>query len=333
MPNFEALATFMMRRTFIVGLGATAVPFAVRAQQTVPVIGFINTRETDNAAYLVAGFRKGLKDAGFVENQNVSIEYRSAEARPDKLPAIAAELVRRDVTIIVAAGTGAAQAAKAATASIPIVFTGGSDPVAIGLVSSLNRPGGNVTGVTIISHLISAKRLEALRLLVPHAASIAILVEPGNPSTPTVVSETQAAALALGLRTVVHTADSAVTLERAFAAMVQQKVGALFVGGGPTLGSLSRQVTTLASLHRLPAMYSLREYIEVGGLISYGSDFVGSFRQAGEYAGRILNGEKPANLPVQQSAKFELVINLVTAKALGLAVPDKLLALADQVIE
>jgi putative ABC transport system substrate-binding protein len=324
----------MRRREFIAALGgAAALPLAARAQLAMPVIGFVDTRETESATYLVTGFRKGLKDAGFVEKQNVSIEYRTAAGQPDRLSGIAAELVRRGVAVIVAAGTDAARTAKAATTSIPIVFTGGSDPVAIGLVASLNRPGGNVTGATIISHLLGAKRMEALRLLLPNAQSVAVLVEPANPSTPTLVSQTQAAAQALRLQTTVYTADNRERLDAAFAVMAQQKPNALFVGGGPSLGSLRSQVTELAARHGIPAMYSLREYVEAGGLMSYGSDFADSFRQAGEYVGRILKGEKPADLPILQPTKFELVLNLKTAKALGLALPDKLLALADEVIE
>jgi putative ABC transport system substrate-binding protein len=326
----------MRRRDFITVLGGAAVvwPIAARAQQSVmPVIGFLNSRTADSAAYLVAGFRKGLEEAGFVEGQNVSVEYHSADGQPDRLLAALRTFIRRDVAVIVAAGSAVALAAKAATTSIPIVFTGGSDPVAVGLVASLNRPGGNITGVTIISHVIDAKRLETLRLLIPNAGSVALIVEPANPSTPTVVSETQAAASALGVQTMVYKADSAPSLEAAFAAAAQRKVGALLIGGGPILGDLRVQVTALAARYRLPAIYTLREYVEVGGLMSYGSDFVDSYRQAGAYAGRILKGEKPAELPVQQPTKFELVINLKAAKALGLAVPDKLLALADEVIE
>ena len=324
----------MRRREFMTLLAAGATsPVMARAQQQMPVIGFLNSRTADSAAYLLAGFRKGLKEVGFVEGRNVSVEYHSADGEPDRLVAGLAAFIRRDVAVIVAAGSGVALAAKAATTSIPVVFVGGSDPVAVGLVASLNRPGGNVTGVTIISHVIDAKRLETLHLLMPNAASIALIVEPANPSTPTVVSETQAAASALGLQTTVYKADSALSLEAAFAAAAQQKVGALLMSGGPLLGDLRIQVTALAARHRLPAIYSLREYVEVGGLMSYGSDFVDSYRQAGAYAGRILKGEKPADLPVQQPTKFELVINLKAAKALGLAVPDKLLALADEVLE
>jgi putative tryptophan/tyrosine transport system substrate-binding protein len=325
----------MKRREFITLLGATAAwpPWAKAQQGAMPVIGFLNSRGADGAAYLVSGFRRGLAEAGFVEGQSVAIDYRSAEGQAGRMPAILEEFVRREAAVIVAAGSVAALAAKAATTSIPIVFAGGSDPVALGLVSSLNRPSGNITGVTIISHLIGAKRLEALRMLVPNATSIAVLVEPANPSTPTLVDQTNAAARALGLQTVVHTATTAPSLEAAFAAMAQQKMSALFVGGGPILGDMRAQVTALAARHSLPAVYSLREYVDVGGLMSYGSDFVDSYRQVGEYAGRILKGEKPANLPVQQPTKFELVLNLKAARALSLTIPDKLLALADEVIE
>jgi putative ABC transport system substrate-binding protein len=244
-----------------------------------------------------------------------------------------AELVGRQVAVILAAGSAVALAAKAATATVPIVFTGGSDPVAIGLVASLNRPGGNVTGSTIISHQIGAKRLEVLRQLVPNAGLIALLIEAGNPSAETLGADTEAAARAIGLQTAAFAANSEASLEAAFAAMAQRQVNALFVGGGPLLGNLRQKTVALASRHGLPAMYSLREYVEVGGLMSYSSDFADSHRQAGAYAGRILKGERPADLPILQPTKFELVLNLKTAKALGLAVPDKLLALADEVIE
>jgi putative tryptophan/tyrosine transport system substrate-binding protein len=326
----------MKRREFITLLGGAgaAWPLVAGAQQPArPVIGFVSARGGGDSTYLVAGLHKGLKEAGFVEGQNVAIEYRWAEGRPERVPAMIAELVGRQVAVILAAGSAVALAAKAATATIPIVFMGGSDPVAIGLVTSLNRPGGNVTGSTIISHQIGAKRLEVLRQLVPNAGLIALLIESTNPSAETLGAATEAAARAIGLQTAAFAANSEASLEAAFAAMAQRQVNALFVGGGPLLGNLRQQTVALASRHGLPAMYSLREYVEVGGLMSYSSDFADSHRQAGAYAGRILKGEKPADLPILQPTKFELVLNLKTAKALGLAVPDKLLALADEVIE
>ena len=229
-----------------------------------------------------------------------------------------ADLVRRQVAVIFAAGSGEALAAKAATKTIPIVFAGGSDPVAIGLVSSLNRPEGNVTGVTIISHQLGAKRLELLHQLVPNTRLIAMIVEPNNPSAESLARDTQAAALAIGLQMVVLRANSEAGLEAAFAAIVQQQAGALFIGGGPLHLNLNHRITALAARHGLPAMYTLRQFAEAGGLMSYGSSFSDSYRQAGQYAGRILKGEKPADLPILQPTKFELVINLKTAKTLGL---------------
>ena len=255
------------------------------------------------------------------------------QGHSDRLAAMAADLVGRQVAVILAAGSAAGLAAKAATKTIPIVFTGGSDPVAIGLVSSLNRPEGNVTGVTSISHLLGAKRIELLRQLVPNSELIAMLIEPDNPSAEALVREAQAAAQAIGTQTVVFTANNDSSMEAAFAAMVQQRASALFVGGGPLLGQLRVRIAALAERHGIPAMYSNREYAEAGGLMSYGSDFISSYRQAGVYAGRILKGERPADLPIMQAAKFELVLNLKTAKALGLSVPDRMLALADEVIE
>ena len=326
----------MKRREFITLLGgaAAAWPLVAGAQQPArPVIGFVNARGAGDSTYLMAGLHKGLKETGFVEGENVAIEYRWAEGRPERLPAMIADLVRRPVAVILAAGSAVGLAAKAATATIPIVFTGGSDPVAIGLVASLNRPGGNVTGATVITHLIGAKRLEVLRQLVPNAELVAMLIEPGNPSAETVMKDTEAAARAIGLQTVTLFADSESSLEAAFAAMAQRQVSALVVGGGPLLGNLRQQTVALASRHGLPAMYSLRESVEAGGLMSYGSDFADTYRQAGMYAGRILRGEKPADLPILQPTKFDLVINLKAAKALGLTVPDKLLALADEAIE
>jgi putative ABC transport system substrate-binding protein len=327
----------MRRRDILLGaLGGTAAawPLVAGAQQPAsPVIGFVNVRGAKDSTYLMAGLHKGLKEAGFVEGQNVSIEYRWAEGRPERVPAMITELIGRQVAVILAAGSAVALAAKAATATVPIVFTGGSDPVAIGLVASLNRPGGNVTGSTIISHQMGAKRLEVLRQLVPNAGLIALLIEAGNPSAETLGADTEAAARAIGLQTVAFAASSEASLEAAFAALVQQRVSALIVGGGPLLGNLRRQIVATVSRLGLPAMFSLREYVEIGGLMSYGSDFADSYRQAGAYVGRILKGEKPADLPILQPTKFELVLNLKTAKALGLAIPDKLLALADDVIE
>jgi putative ABC transport system substrate-binding protein len=324
------------RREFIAGLGGAAAswPLPARAQQSAqPIIGFLSPRSAADTQHLAGAFRQGLKAAGFVEGHNVAIEYRWAEGQLDRVPAMLSDLIRRHVALIFAAGSGEALVAKSATRTIPIVFAGGSDPVAIGLVSSLNQPGGNVTGATIISHQIGAKRLDVLRALVPGAGLIAILVEPNNPSAATLVNDTQAAALASGLRTVVHVANNESTLQAAFAAMVSEKAGAVLVGGGPLLGNLRQSVTALAARHGLPAMYSAREYVEAGGLLSYGSSLPDAYRQAAEYAGRVLKGASPANLPILQATKFELIINAKTAKALRLTIPDKLIALADEVVE
>jgi putative ABC transport system substrate-binding protein len=325
----------MKRREFMTLLGGAAVwPIATRAQQSaMPVVGVVNTRDADSAAYLIPSLEKGLRSTGFIPGRNVLMEYSSAETKPERLPAIVEAFVRRDVAVIVALGTSAALTAKAATRSIPIVYGGGSDPVALGLVSSLNQPGGNVTGGTVVSHLIGAKRLDILRLLVPDVAHVALLVEPSNPSSPSLIGDTEAAARAMSIATTVHAADNLATLGMAFRAIANEKVDALFVGGGPTLGSLRKEVTEHVARSRLPAIYSLREYVEVGGLMSYGSDFGATFLQVGEYVGRILHGEKPAKLPIQQSSKFELVVNLKTARNIGLAIPDKLISLADEVIE
>lgn len=321
------------RREFILALGgAAALPFAVRAQQ-MPVIGFLSARSAGRSAHLLVGFHKGLKEVGFVEGQNVMIEYRWADGQHDREAAMLQDLVRRPVAVIFAAGSGVALAAKAATVTIPIVFAGGSDPVAIGLVSSLNHPGGNVTGSTIISHAIGAKRLDLLRQLTPNADLIALLVEPDNPSTRALVRDTEAAARAIGLRTVILTANSEPTVVAAFAAAKQQKASALFVGGGPILGDLRGRIVALATSLGIPAMYTLREFVEDGGLMSYGSNFADSYFQAAGYAGKILKGEQPASLPILQPTRFELVINLKAAKNLGLTISDKMIALADGVIE
>ncbi len=323
----------MKRREFIAGIGsAVAWPLAAHAQQPkMPTVGFLSTRTPDSAAYLVAAFLQGLKEQGYVEGESVTIDYRWGHR--DSVAALAADLVRRQVAVIFAGGSEVALAVKTANAKIPTVFAGGSDPVAIGLVASVNRPEGNFTGATIISHLLGAKRLEVLRQLVPDARVIAILAEPNNPSTETLIGDTQTAARAIGLQTATFLVSSEASLETAFAAMEQQKVSAIFVGGGPLIGNLSRRTTALAARHGLPVMWPLREYVDAGGLMSYGSSFADSYRQGGGYVGRILKGEKPANLPVLQPTKFELVINLKTAKTLGLAIPDRLLALADEVIE
>jgi putative ABC transport system substrate-binding protein len=327
----------MRRRQFITLLGGAAVtwPLAARAQQAaMPVVGFLSSRGAGDDPHLVAAVRQGLKDAGYVEGQNVAIEYRFAENQNDRLPALAADLVRRRVAVITAGPTPPALAAKAATTTIPIVFEVATDPVALGLVASLSRPGGNVTGVTNLGVEIAPKRLEMLRELLPTVSDIALLINPTSPSVAeTLLRDSQAAARALGLQLHVLHASSERDFETAFAALMRLRAGALVIGSDPFFTARSEQLAALTVRHSVPAVYEFREFAVAGGLIGFGSRLADAYRLAGVYTGRVLKGEKPADLPVQQSTKVELILNLKTAKALGITVPLLLLGRADEVIE
>jgi putative tryptophan/tyrosine transport system substrate-binding protein len=331
----------MKRREFVTLVGGAAAwpsvfwPLAARAQQPgMPVIGFLRSASLADAKHLVAAFRQGLQEAGFIEGQNVMIEYRSAEDQAHRLPALVADLVRRPVALIVG-NTPSTLAAKAATTTVPIVFVTGGDPVMDGLVASMNRPGGNLTGVSFLSGASGTKRLELLRQLMPKAAPIAVLVDrgPNVPQAERELRDVRAAAHASGQELIVVEVGSDGDIEPPFATFAQRGAGALFVGTSAFFNSRRERVASLAIRHALPASYVLREFATAGGLMSYGTSITDAYHLAGIYAARILKGEKPADLPVQQSTKFDFVINLRTAKALGLEVPDKLLALADEVIE
>ena len=325
----------MRRREFVSFLVGTAAawPLAARAQQPVmPLIGFLRSTSLADATRLVTAFRQGLKEAGFVEGQNVAVEYRSAEDHPDRLPGLVAEMISRQAAVIVG-NHNAALAAKAVTTTLPIVFATGFDPITGGLVASLNRPGGNVTGVSFLAGVLGAKRLELLRQLVPKATTIAVLINPNSPDTEAERKEVQAAARTAGQQLIILDVRSNRDIETAFATFVQRGAGALLDGTGAFMFSHRERIVALAARHAIPAIYSLREFVAAGGLMSYAPSITDAYRQVGIYAGRILKGEKPADLPVMQSTKFEFVINLKTAKGLGLEIPPTVLALAAEVIE
>jgi putative ABC transport system substrate-binding protein len=329
------LSRHTKRREFITLLsGAAAWPFAARAQQqaTLPVVGMLRSTRAEGFANLMEALRAGLSQSGYDVGRNVAIEYRWADDQPDRLPALVAELIRKPVAVIVS-NTQAALAAKAATATVPIVFVTGTDPIREGLVTSFNRPGGNVTGISFLSHGSAGKRLELLRQLVPGAATIAVLVDPRTDEGIVERRDVEVAAQGVGQRLFVVEIRADRDLEPAFASMVEQKAGALFIGAGAYFGSRLRLLASLAVRHGVPAAHAQCEFVMAGGLMSYGTSFTDAYRQGGIYAGRILKGENPADLPVQQAAKFEFIINLATAKALGLAVPMHIHATADEVIE
>jgi putative ABC transport system substrate-binding protein len=324
----------MKRRNFITLLGgAVAWPLAASAQQPgLPVIGYLGSSFADDE-YFTVPFLQGLKETGYVEGQNVAVEYRWAENQNDRLPGLAADLVRRRVAVLVAAGTQPAVATKPATTTIPIVFSAGGDPVALGLVASLNRPGANVTGIANLSAELNPKQLQLLHELLPNAALFGVLADPGFPGIQSNIADVEAAARTLGLQLIVEYARTDSDLEPAFTIFSQRRVGAVVVSPSTFYSRHTEQLAALAARHALPAIYSIRESALAGGLMSYGPSLSYAYRQVGIYTGRILKGERPADLPVQQVTKIELVINLKTAKALGLEVSQDMLSIADEVIE
>jgi putative ABC transport system substrate-binding protein len=328
------MAIRIRRREFILTLsGAAAWPLAARAQQAaMPVIGVLNSTTPDGRAQVLAAFQQGVRETGYVEGQNVAIEYRWAQDRYDRLPDLVADLIGR-AAVIAAHDTPSAMAAKAATATIPIVFASGGDPVKLGLVASINRPGGNVTGVTFLLATLAAKQLGLLHELRPTAARIAVLVDPQFPATEPFVTDVRTAASAIRKQIEVLYASGGGAIDTAFTGLAQKSADALLVGPGPMLNNRRIQLVTLATYHRVLAIYPQTQFAEAGGLMSYGLSLTDAYRQVGVYAGRILKGEKPADLPVLQSDRFEFVINLNTAKAFGVSLPPGLLAIADKVIE
>ena len=327
----------MRRRDFITFIAGSAAawPLVARAQQpALPVIGFIRDGSADASARLAAAFRKGLNETGYVEGQNVTVEYHWLEGHYDRLPALVADLVRRQVAVIATPGGVPTQAAKAATATIPIVFGVGDDPVKLGIVASLARPGGNATGINILTSEVAAKRLRLLHELVPNAIRIAVLVNPGNASVAeSTVREVQKAAPTMGLQIQVLNATTIGEIDAAFATLARERPDALFVAPDGLFVSRRVQLVTLTTRDRIPAIYATRDPVEAGGLMSYGPDLTEMFHQVGVYTGNVLKGAKPADLPVLQSTKFEFVINLTTAKALGLTIPASVISIADDVIE
>ncbi len=335
--DIPVCAPEMPRRAFLASIagGLLAAPLAAGAQSAaMPVIGYLSARSLDDTADLLVAFRRGLSDTGFVEGTNVMIEYRWALGRYDRLPVLAVELVRRPVTVIVATGgERAAMAAKRASSTIPIVFSVGSDPVALGLVASYNRPGGNATGVNILTPMLEAKRIGLLRELAPQAATVGVLLDQHTPPFERQLTDAQQAARALGLQIRILRASTDREIEAAFSAVAQERISALAVGASPFFDTRRNKIVALAAHYAVPTTYHFREFAEAGGLMSYGIDPADTSRQTGVYAGRILKGAKAADLPVMEPTKFELVINLKTAKALGLTIPPSLLQRADQVIE
>jgi putative tryptophan/tyrosine transport system substrate-binding protein len=325
----------MKRREFITLLGGAAGwPLAARAQQPgLPVIGYLNSGSPESDTSRLTGLRRGLNEIGYVEGRNFVIEYRWAGNQADRLPALAADLVQLRVAVIVTTGLVSTLAAKAATTSIPVVFLVGADPVQLGLVTSLNRPGGNLTGFNAFINELGAKGLALLHELVPSTATIGFLENPNNPAFELTTRDVLAAAPAIGLKVRILKAGTDREIDAAFVSLVQARTGALLVGNDVLFNSRIEQVIALAARYGIPTMYPLREFVVAGGLISYGNSLIENYRQVGLYTGRILKGEKPSDLPVQQMTKLELIINLKTAKALGLQIPDRLLAIADEVIE